>query len=253
MAHFLSRAGVTAALLGALVLSGCAADPAASEDASQKAPVRIAAAASLNGVFEELVARLEEENPDIAIAPVVYDGSSTLATQIEEGADFDVAAFADEATMERISDDVHAPEIFATNSLVIAVPAGTTGISSLADLADPALTVVLCAAEVPCGAASGEALAAAGVEAEPASLEQNVTAVLTKVQSGDADAGLVYRTDAKGTDGVDAIDDGYLDAVVNRYPIGVLGSAGDDAKAFVDFVLSGEGQGTLAEWGFGAP
>ncbi|GGF39742.1 molybdate-binding protein [Microbacterium sorbitolivorans] len=253
MTHFLPRAAASAALLGALVLSGCAAEETAPAAGSEATPVRIAAAASLNGVFEQLIAEFGEENPDIEVAPVVYDGSSTLATQIEEGADFDVAAFADEATMERIADSVPEPEIFATNSLVIAVPSGTTCILSLADLADPALTVVLCAAEVPCGAASEQALAAAGVDVEPASLEQNVTAVLTKVQAGDADAGLVYRTDAKGAEGVEAIDDADLDAVVNRYPIGTLASAGDDAKAFVDFVLSDEGQGTLAEWGFGAP
>ena len=126
---------------------------------------------------------------------------------------------------------------------------------SLDDLANPDLTVVLCAVEVPCGAASATLLSNAGVTASVDSYEQNVTAVLTKVAAGEADAGLVYVTDAATTDDVDAIEVDGADDVVNRYPIVALTAAADPevADAFVAFVLGDKGQEVLAALGFGAP
>ena len=115
------------------------------------------AAASLTGAFDELATMFEERHPSVDVRPVVYDGSSTLATQIVEGAPADVFASADERTMARVVEEGLAadPLIFATNSLVIVVPAGNpAGVSGLQDFADPAATIVLCAVEVPCGAAS---------------------------------------------------------------------------------------------------
>lgn len=241
------------AILGALSATGCAATADEDAPADAASPLRIAAAASLSGVLDDVVESFRREHPDIAIDPVVYEGSGVLATQIEEGADYDIAAFADEATARRIADVLPHPEAFATNSLVIAVREDADGIRSLADLADPNLSVVLCAPEVPCGAAARTALDAAGVDLTPASVEQNVSAVLTKVQTGEADAGLVYRTDVRAGDGIRAIRDAHLDEVVNRYPIGVLDGAGADAQRFVDFVLSDEAQRLFADRGFGAP
>ncbi|WP_110589141.1 molybdate ABC transporter substrate-binding protein [Microbacterium suaedae] len=241
------RASIAVLLLAvAFAVAGCA-------PAEDEREIRVAAAASLHGAFEEIVSAFEASHPDIRVAPVVYDGSSTLATQIAEGAPIDVAAFADERTMERIADAVGEPRIFATNSLVIAVPEGTDRVAALDDLADDALDVVVCAPEVPCGAATRQALDAAGVDIAAASLEQSVTAVARKVASGVADAGLVYRTDASATEGVAAVEDPRLDGVVNRYPIAVTEGAGDDAQAFVDYVFSGDAQEGLARWGFGAP
>ncbi|WP_156759510.1 molybdate ABC transporter substrate-binding protein [Microbacterium karelineae] len=230
----------------ALSLAACA-------PAGDEREIRVAAAASLQGAFDEIVAAFEEAHPGVRVAPVVYDGSSTLATQIAEGAPIDVAAFADERTMERIADQVDEPRIFATNSLVIAVPEGTDRVATLDDLADDPLDVVACAPEVPCGAATQEALDAAGVDLVAASLEQNVTAVARKVATGVADAGIVYRTDAAATAGIAAVEDPRLDEVVNRYPIAAVAAAGDDARAFVDYVLAGDAQEELAQWGFGAP
>ena len=114
---------------------------------------------------------------------------------------------------------------------------------------------VLCAPEVPCGAASTSLLSSAGVDVDAASLEQNVTAVLTKVAAGEADAGLVYATDVVGRDDVEAIVPDGADAVVNHYPITALTEASNSAgaEAFVAFVLSDEGQRILADHGFGAP
>ncbi|WP_166317393.1 molybdate ABC transporter substrate-binding protein [Microbacterium excoecariae] len=243
-------------LAAVLLLAAAFGAPACSAGAEASAPqLRVAAAASLQGAFEEIATAFRAAHPEIELAPITYDGSSTLATQIAEGAPVDVAAFADEATMARIADQTEAPEIFATNSLVIAVPEGEGVVETLEDLTDPGLDVVLCAPEVPCGAAARTALDGAGLVVDAASLEQNVTAVATKVAEGAADAGLVYRTDAAAIAGLDAVSDARLDAVVNSYPLAVTRAtdAPDAAAAFVDFVTSDEGRAILTEAGFGVP
>ena len=245
----------------ALALAGCAnAEPSAPAPSSTDAAadtldgeVSVYAAASLAGAFDEIATAFTAEHPDVTVVPV-YDGSSTLVTQILEGAPADVFASADEANMDKAGDAAVDPELFASNTLVIAVPAGNPkGIADLADLAD--VTTVLCAAEVPCGAASAKLLDAAGVSIEAASLEQNVTAVLTKVETGEADAGLVYATDVIGRADVEGVVPDNADDVVNHYPIAALADAPnpDAAQAFVAFVLSDAGQAILAEFGFGKP
>ncbi len=156
--------------------------------------------------------------------------------------------------MDKATDAAVDPALFASNTLVIAVPTGNPGgVGALADLAD--VTTVLCAPEVPCGAASAKLLSTAGVTVDAASLEQNVTAVLTKVAASEADAGLVYATDVIGRDDVEVIVPDGADEVVNHYPIAALSDAPnvEAAEAFVAFVLSAEGQRILADFGFGAP
>ncbi len=239
----------------AALLAGCAGTspaPAASAD-GPSGTVEVYAAASLQRSFDEIARAFEEQNPGITVTPV-YDGSSTLATQIGEGAPADVFASADEKNMVKVAAQAPDPRIFAGNTLVIAVPTGNPGsVQGLADLAR--VTTVLCAPEVPCGAASQTLLSNAGVAVTPASAEQNVTAVLTKVAAGEADAGLVYATDVVGRDDVEAIVPAGADAVVNRYPIAALSEAPnpDAAAAFVAFVLSDEGQRFLGDAGFRAP
>lgn len=245
----------------ALALTGCAAgaEPptsAATDDASESAvsgELTVYAAASLSGAFDEIAAAFTEKNPDVEVSGV-YDGSSTLVTQLLEGAPADVFASADEANMQKLEDAAVDPSLFASNTLVIAVPTGNPGgVETLGDLAD--VTTVLCAPEVPCGAASATLLSNAGVTVEAASLEQNVTAVLTKVAAGEADAGLVYATDVVGRDDVEVIVPDGADEVVNHYPIAALSEASNAAAAdaFVAFVLSDDGQAVLADFGFGAP
>lgn len=246
------------AALGAIaLLSGCASpDPTgetAASGSSLSGTVEVYGAASLQRSFDEIAAAFEQQNPGVTVSPV-YDGSSTLATQIGEGAPADVFASADEKNMAKVVAQAPDPQVFAANTLVIAVPAGNPAqVSALADLAR--VTTVLCAPEVPCGAASQTLLSNAGVAVTPASSEQNVTAVLTKVAAGEADAGLVYATDVVGRDDVEAIVPAGADAVVNRYPIATLTGAPNPAAAdaFVAFVLSDEGRAILADAGFRAP
>lgn len=245
------------ALLGAVTLAaaGCAASspPPAASGEPLSGTVEVSAAASLQRSFDEIARAFEDEHPGVAVR-TVYDGSSTLATQIGEGAPVDVFASADEKNMAKVAAQAPDPRVFAANTLVIAVPAGNPGkVAALTDLAR--VTTVLCAPEVPCGTASATLLAAAGVDVAPASVEQNVTAVLTKVAAGEADAGLVYATDVVGRDDVEAIVPAGADAVVNRYPIAALTDAPNPsaAAAFVDFVLSERGQAILADAGFRAP
>ncbi|WP_285136170.1 molybdate ABC transporter substrate-binding protein [Microbacterium sp. lyk4-40-TSB-66] len=255
----MSRSVRLLALLGAAaVLAGCAsAAPAPTASASTSSDdlsgtVEVYAAASLQRSFDEIATAFEKEHPGVMVSPV-YDGSSTLATQIGEGAPADVFASADEKNMAKVSAQAPDPQIFAGNTLVIAVPRGNPGgVQTLADLAG--VTTVLCAPEVPCGAASLTLLSNAGVTVSPASSEQNVTAVLTKVAAAEADAGLVYATDVVGRDDVEAIVPDGADAVVNRYPIAALTDSQNPeaASAFVAFVLSQEGQRILADAGFQA-
>ncbi len=246
---------LTAVLATAALLAACASpapEPAVSGDPLEGS-VEVYAAASLQRAFDDIATAFEDAHPRVTVS-AVYDGSSTLATQIGEGAPADVFASADEKNMQKVVEQAPDPQIFAGNTLVIAVPAGDPGgVRTLEDLAR--VTTVLCAPEVPCGAASATLLSNAGVSVTPASAEQNVTAVLTKVAAGEADAGLVYATDVVGRDDVDAIVPDGADDVVNRYPIAALADAPHPAAAaaFVAFVLSDEGQRILAHAGFRAP
>ncbi|WP_336644320.1 molybdate ABC transporter substrate-binding protein [Microbacterium sp. USHLN186] len=263
----LRRIGI-AALLGMLLLTGCTTsahsgdglDPNAessgpgTEQPGPTGEVTVFAGASLSTAFDEIADSFEQQYPGVTVRPIVYDGSSTLVTQLQEGARADVLATADERNMQTLVDSGLAvdPQLFATNTLVVAVPAGNPGdVDSLDDLADA--VTVLCAPEVPCGAASTKLLDAAGVKVTPASLEQNVTAVLQKIAAGEADAGLVYATDVIGDDAVESFAPAGADEVVNRYPIVALRDASEAGVAFAEFVRGDEAQQILAKLGFGAP
>lgn len=224
------------------------------------------AAASLQSAFDAISAEFAQQNPGVSVHPVTYDGSSTLATQLVGGASADVFASADEKNMTTVTDAglaEDAPTVFTTNTLEIVVaPGNPKNITSLADLAELSTsggTVVVCAPEVPCGSAARKVIDRAGLTFSIASNEQNVKAVLTKVQSGDADAGIVYRTDVLAAgDTVQGVVFPEAAGVVNEYPLAVLSAptrahGQDVAQAFVDLVLSDEGQKILADLGFSAP
>jgi len=251
-------------LLSALVACSAASQPVASTSgtgvgASITGTLQIDAAASLKKTFDELAAQFRKDHPAVNVS-VSYDGSSVLATQILGGAPVDVFASADGKNMEKVISAkliTGKPTEFATNTLQIAVqPGNPRKITGLADLAHPGLTLDLCAAAQPCGAAAEKALAAAGVTATPISREQNVTAVLLKVESGDADAGLVYRTDVLAAGGkVQGIDFPEARQALNAYPIAALDHASNPsaAAAFVTLVTGPVGRKVLAQAGFGSP
>jgi molybdate transport system substrate-binding protein len=253
MMRMRGRAGALV-LLG-LALAGCSTD---SPPEGVSGTVTVFAAASLTESFDAIAERFEAGRPGVDVV-VSYGGSSSLAAQLVEGAPADVFAAADEPTMQALVDagDAARPVVFATNTLELVVPAGNPGgVTALADLADPDLVVALCDPAVPCGSAAQALLAAAGVDASPDTLEGDVKAVLTRVSLGEADAGLVYVTDVVAAgDAVEGIEVPEAAEVVNRYPLAVLADAPNPAaaQAFVDFVLSAEGQRVLVDAGFVAP
>ena len=261
-----------------LTLTGCGgtspdaaagSTPAAESSPAGDTPtgtVTVFAAASLTDVFTGFGEQLEDENPDLTVQ-FNFAGSSALATQIAQGAPADVFAAADEAQMTRVTDAglAEEPEVFAENRLMLVVPrdnpAGIglpegAGIPSLADVLPSDVTLAVCAAEVPCGAAAAEVLGSTGLAAAPDTYEEDVRAVLTKVELGEVDAGLVYVSDVHAAgDSVLAFAFREAEAVGNRYPVAVLGDAPNPvaARAFVDLVTSEEGRQALADAGFLAP
>ncbi|HEY8545153.1 MAG TPA: molybdate ABC transporter substrate-binding protein [Acidimicrobiales bacterium] len=216
------------------------------------------AAASLTDAFDDLADAFEAAHPEVDVELNVGP-SSGLREQILAGAPAAVFASADTSNMDQVvaagaADD---PQVFATNRLQIVVPAGNPGgVTGLADLADPDLLVGLCAEGVPCGDLGREALADAGVTPSVDTEEADVRALLTKVEAGDLDAGIVYVTDVLAAgDAVEGIAIPEEHNVVATYPIATLTGAGDAdvAAAFVALVVSEEGQAILADHGFSAP
>ena len=221
--------------------------------------VTVFAAASLTAAFTEIGDAFIVENPDAEVT-LNFAASSELVTQIGEGAPADVFASADLSNMTKLTDaanNASEPVVFATNRAEIIVgPGNPEGITGIADLTNEDLIVVLCAPEVPCGKYAATIFENAGVIVTPKSLEENVKAVVTKVTLGEADAGIVYATDVTAAgdqaSGVEIPADINVDA---EYPIAVTKEApnADGAQAFIDFVLSEQGQKILASYGFLAP
>ena len=249
-----------ATVLGVIALAACGGSSASGDGATSEArTLTVYAAASLTTSFEEIGTAFEKDHPGVDVQ-FSFAGSSDLVTQIEQGAPADVLATADTATMDSaVSSSLTAedPQDFATNTLTIAVPKGNPAkITDFASLAASGTQVVVCAPQVPCGRATEKVEKDSGVTLSPVSEEQSVTDVLGKVSSGEADAGLVYVTDAAtATDTVEAVDFPEASAAVNTYPIApVKGAAQEDlADEFVQTVLGDQGQEVLASHGFQAP
>ena len=232
MKHYKGIVAVAAASLLALTAcsggNGASADKSASTSASASteaaAPVElnVFAAASLNKAFPEIADTvLKESDPNIKVA-FNFQGSSTLVDQMKEGAPADVFASADQKNMAKASD----------------------------------AKLVVCAQGVPCGNATKQLAEKLGVTLNPVSEEQKVTDVRAKVESGEADAGLVYATDAKAAgDKVEIVEIPRANEVVNSYPIAVTISAKNKeaGQKFIDAVLSEKGQAVLKKYGFSEP
>lgn len=252
-----------AALAAGLLLATVAACSDGAQDDVMGEPrsttITVFAAASLKGSFTEIGTAFERENDGVTVK-FNFAGSSDLVAQIQQGAPADVFASADSKNMDiAITGNLleGAPRDFASNTLEIAVPPDNPAdIDSLDDLADSDVKLVVCAPQVPCGAAAAGVEKAAGLDLSPVSEEQSVTDVLGKVMSGEADAGLVYVTDVRAAgDQVLGVPFAEASEVVNTYPIAVLkdGAHQDAAQMFADFVAGPEGRAVLAAAGFGAP
>jgi len=221
--------------------------------------VVVFAASSLKVTFTTLIADFETANPGLKVTPS-YGGSDTLAAQITQGAPVDVFAAASTATMGTVTtagDAVGTPQVFAKNELEIAVaPNNPDHIATLADVTKSGIKLAVCAATVPCGAAATKAFAAAKLTPHPVTLEQDVTSVLTKVELGEVDAGIVYQTDVKSAGSkVTGVNFTEAASAINTYPIAALKGAKNPtgAQAFVAFVLSPAGQQILQAAGFRQP
>ncbi len=258
----MSRRPLAALAAGVLVaaLAGCgSARESAPPPSAEHTKIVVFAAASLKKTFTAIGDQFSKDNPGAAVE-FSFAGSSDLVTQLTQGAHADVFASADTTNMDKAAKAAlltGSPVNFASNTLTIAVaPGNPKGISSFRDLTKPGLDVVVCAPQVPCGAATRKVENQTGVTLTPVSEESSVTDVLNKVTSGQADAGLVYVTDAASAgDKVTAVPFPESSGAVNTYPIAVLAQAGNASLAtkFVDLVTGPSGQQILAKAGFGKP
>ena len=256
------RIAAAAALL--LVVSGCGSSDEGSSPSSTSSTdgggkLIVFAAASLKKSFTEIGEQFKTDNPGTDIE-FSFAGSSDLVTQLTQGAPADVFASADTKNMDKAAQAgllAGDPVNFASNTLTIVVaPGNPKKVASFRDLTQPGLSVVVCAPQVPCGSATQKVEQAIGVQLNPVSEESQVTDVLNKVTTGQADAGLVYVTDAQGAgDKVTAVPFPESADAVNTYPIAVLEQSKDPepARKFVDSVTGEAGQKVLNAAGFAKP
>ena len=247
----------------ALGLSACSsskkASAAAPASAALSGTVVVFAASSLKATFTTLATNFEHAHAGVKIVPS-YGGSDTLAAQITQGAPVDVFAAASTTTMGTVTtagDGVGTPQVFAKNELEIAVsPSNPDHIASLADVTKSGVKLALCAAMVPCGTAATKAFTAAKLTPHPVTLEQDVASVLTKIELGEVDAGIVYQTDVKSA-GSKVLGVNFAEAAsaINTYPIVAVktGKNPTAAQAFVNYVVSAAGQQILQAAGFQQP
>ena len=260
------------AAVAGLVLAGCssgAGDDAATSSAPAAAPTSAApttpaapaltgdlnvfAAASLQDTFTEIGNEIMTANPDLKIT-FNFGSSGTLSQQMVSGAPADVFASANTKTMTDAATVVNDSTLFTHNSLVIVVPKGNpAGVKGLTDFTNADLKIALCDPSAPCGAAAQTVFEKASLTAAPDTLGQDVKATLNLVTGGEVDAALVYKTDAIAAgDAVETITFPEAASVINDYPIATTKDAANPeaAQAFVDFVLSPDGQKVLTDAGF---
>lgn len=270
-----SRRRATAAVTAVLLAGSLAAcgndhdeseeerDPGATGSSSAKdvkesaeAKLTVLAASSLTDVFKTAKSAYEKEHPGITLT-FSFAGSQELAAQVRQGAPADALVTADTKTMDGLKGETSTPTVIAKNRLVIATGEGNPEkIGALKDLADSKLKVVLAAPEVPVGNYSKQVLDKQHLKVRAVSQEPNVRAVLSKVELGEADAGIVYKTDAAtAPDKVDAVDIPDAQNAVASYPAAVLnGSKHTGATAdFVQWLSGPEAQKILQGAGFQKP
>lgn len=259
------RIGILACFVSTVLTTGLVACGSKPPSSSPSAPspangsIVVFAAASLKPAFTQISRQFKTDNPGSGVE-FEFAGSSELATQLTQGATADVFASADTAQMDTVTKAgllAGDPTNFASNTLVIVTaPGNPKKIGSFADLAKPGVAVVICQQPVPCGSATRRIEDSTGVRLNPVSEELSVTDALNKVTTGQADAALVYVTDAiSAGNKVATVRFPEAASAVNVYPIGVLQKAPRPAAAqkFVALVTSDTGQKILAQSGFAKP
>lgn len=243
--------GVVLAL--SVALTGCSGTPAPTAPKT----VTVFAAASMKTTFDALKTTFEAAHPGTTVV-LNYAGSQALATQLVEGAKADVFVSANDPQMKVVTDaglSASDPKVFATNQLEIAVPPSNPAkVATFQDLAKPGVKLVICAPAVPCGSATVKVEKATGITLKPVSEEQDVTSVMAKVKSAEADAGLVYKTDViSAGSSVTGIAFPESADAINRNPVVLLKNAPESAlgQAWIDLLFSEQGQKVFADAGFG--
>lgn len=235
----------------AVVLAACSSG-------DDRQPVAVFAAASLTDVFVDIEEAFEEMYPELDVQ-LNTAGSSALREQIRSGAPADVLAVANISIAEELALEglVDIEQVFATNSLTIALaPGNPAGITSVEDLADEEILLGLCASGVPCGDLAIEMFEAADIEPSLDTEEPDVRSLLTKIEAGELDAGVVYETDVLASEAdLQVVDFGLSVNVLTAYPIAIVndGPNPQGAFEFISFVFSDSGRAILAESGFGLP
>ena len=268
------RFTLTVAALAAVTVAGCSSSssssststpaaggsstPAATSSAAATGTITVFAAASLKETFTQLGQQFEAAHPGDTVK-FSFGASSALATQITSGAPADVFASAAPKNMDTVvsAGDASNPQDFAKNTAEIAVPTSNpANVTSLSDLAKSSVKVALCQPQVPCGVVASEVFKNAGITVKPVTLQPDVKSVLTQVELGNVDAGMVYVTDVKAAGSkVKGITIPASENASTLYPIATVSTSKElsIAQAFVAYVLSPTGQQVLAAAGFQQP
>lgn len=229
-----------------------------STSTSPKTEINVLAASSLSSAFTSIADEFSRAQQTITVT-LSFAGSSTLATQIEEGAPVDVVAFADTTNMDRVTStgDVSPASVttFAKNRLAILTARDNPrAITTVRDLTRDDLTLVLCDVSQPCGRYASELFARAGLRVNPSSRESSVAGVVSRIRTGEADAGIGYASDVVANSDISGVDIPEADNVVASYPVGLAtrpsSGSTDGGKLFIDFLMSDRGQTMLTSFGF---
>jgi len=245
------------AAAAALLLCSATSLAACGGGGDDQKTITVLAASSLTGTFTDLASQFEQDHPGVTVK-LAFDSSATLAQQASGGAPADVLATADTTTMDSAKSALAStPKDFATNVMVVVTPSDNpANVTTFSDLDSGHVTYVVCVDTAPCGKVAAALLEQDGITSKPASQEVDVKSVLAKVTEGEADAGLVYTTDAVAAgDDVKTVSIPGAEKQITTYPIATLDQSQQPelAQDFVDLVLSGQGQQVLQDAGFGAP